>query len=804
MAKIHFFPLDITYREVGGRAVVYMYGRTDKGEQICVKDSSFDPYFLVLPEQGAAEQLKQVKVEKGGSSYHVTRVEPTKKKLLGEEVDCLKVFVNLPRGVPHIREEVKTWKAYEFDIPFTRRYLVDKGITPFMLLEVEGDDAAERSKVPVIEAKSIAPAEERTLSNPEVLAIDIETYMTEKRIDSEKNPILMIALYSKNYRKVLTWKKFPTDEDYIEFVDSEPALLEAFKKEIGKRKPDIITGYFTDGFDFPYIIARAKKYRIKLDLGLDYSEIVMKGREQPKTSITGIVHIDILKFIRRVMGPTMRTDSYSLNAVAGELLGEAKDEVDIDRLSQVWDEGGKGIEVYCRYNLQDTKLTYDLLMKLLPNIVEMVKIVGIPPFDLIGLGFSQLVEWYIIKQTPEAGEIILNKPGNDEVRNRRRKTLKGAFVYEPKPGLYKGLVVFDFRSLYPTIIHAHNLSPSAVRMKPSDGTEKIPDQNIWFDQKKKGFISKLIGELITRRMRIKEMIRKDDSMLTAREQGLKLLANAFYGYLGFFNARWYCFECATGTTAWGRHYIQDVIKKAEDDGFRVLYSDTDSVFLLLEGKSTETAGEFVDSINKELPGIMELEYEGFYPSGIFVSEKMGTHGAKKRYALLDDKGQMKIKGFETVRRNISPIARNIQKAVLRIVLEEHDAEKAMRHITKVIQDLKEHKVDIEDVTITTQLQKEIEEYEAIGPHVKAAMRMRQKGMQVGAGTRIQYVVTRGDGTIGERARLPDEVAKSDYDSDYYINNQVIPTVESIMAVLGYDKAMLSGKEDQKKLDKFFS
>ena len=283
---------------------------------------------------------------------------------------------------------------------------------------------------------------------------------------------------------------------------------------------------------------------------------------------------------------------------------------------------------------------------------------------------------------------------------------------------------------------------------------------------------------------------------------MKLLANAFYGYLGFAQARWYCFECGESVTAYGREYIKTVIDKAEKDGFRVLYSDTDSIFLLLDKRSKEDALKFIDEINAHLPGVMELDYENYYPRGIFVALKSGTEGAKKRYALIDEKDRLKIRGFETVRRNTSPIARTVQKKVLEIVLKEGDAEKAISFLRERVDALRKHMLPIEEVTIHTAIQKEVSEYESVGPHVSAAQRMTNRGIPVSAGTHINYVVTRGKGPIRDRVRLPDEVTKEDYDPEYYLENQVIPGVERIFAVLGFKKEDLVQEKTQSTLGKF--
>ncbi len=70
-----------------------------------------------------------------------------------------------------------------------------------------------------------------------------------------------------------------------------------------------------------------------------------------------------------------------------------------------------------------------------------------------------VVENYLIKRAKEFNEIIPNRPDPEEVDKRKRLSHTGAIVLEPKPGLYKNIAVFDFRSLYPSIIIRYNISP---------------------------------------------------------------------------------------------------------------------------------------------------------------------------------------------------------------------------------------------------------------------------------------------------------------------------------------------------------
>lgn len=811
LSKIQFFPMDVTYKIIDDSPVMHLFGITTDNKQICVLDSNFQPYFWVIPKKGSDIEKKLKKAKKDESE--VIKIELHKKKFLGKEVKAIKVFTKQPKDVPILRNEIKDWKEIEsineYDIKFTTRYLIDKNITPLTLVEAEGKFIKQNFKVPVFNAEEVGQSGEETIKEPKVLAFDIETYNPKgKNIEPEKNPIIMLSFYSKLFKKVITWKKFKTKENYIEFVDGEAGLINRFKEIIEEFKPDIISGYYSDGFDFPYLETRAKKYKIKLDIGLDYSELKVTKRKTTKAKITGIVHFDIFKFIKKVFGSSMDTETYKLDAIAEELLGEKKVEIELDNLAEAWDKK-TGLEKFCEYNLRDSYLTYRLTEKMIPNIIELVKIVGHSMFDVNRMGFSQLVEGYILKQAPSFNVISLNKPHYDDISERRMKKYKGAFVYEPIPGLYQNIIIFDFRSLYPTIISSHNISPGTLNCSCcKDKSELIPieDEKYWFCKKRKGFIPSIIEELITRRIRIKEIIKKEKEkkpFLDARQNILKLLANSFYGYLGFYAARFYSIECARSITALGRHYIHKVIDGAEKNGFKVIYSDTDSVFLTLEGKSIDDAKKFSEKINTKLPGLMELEYEGLYPRGIFVSAKAGEYGAKKKYALLSENGIIKIKGFETVRRNWSFIAKETQETVIKTILMENNPEKAVKYLKKIVESLRNKKIDNEKVIIHTQLQKEIDSYDARGPHVAVAEKMIKMGKQIGPGTMIKYIVVKGNGKIRDRAELPEEVKQGGYDSDYYINNQVIPAVEKIFNVLGHKKHELLELKEQSKLKKFF-
>ncbi|MEM4337007.1 MAG: DNA-directed DNA polymerase [Candidatus Woesearchaeota archaeon] len=820
MVVVQFYPVEVTYRISNNKVAVYLFGRTLNNEQVCLIDTAFNPYFYAKPSfqentEEIINKILSIKGEYKGNSVSVIGAEVVDKKILGKKTPFIKVIADIPPNVPYIRNAVKNIRGvedvYEADIPYTRRYLIDKGIIPLTLTEAECEPANVKSRVPTFFVKEIKQSSEKTIEEPKILAIDIESYNPTMSIDMKNNPILMVAFYGKNFKKVIVWKKFKTNSSDIEFVESEAKLLEAIKNTIIEYGPDIIAGYYSDSFDWPYIKERADKYRIKMDFGIDYSTPKLKLRAET-TDLGGIASIDLYKFVQRVIGRKLNTESYKLNEVAMELIGEGKlEKTNISNLAKDW-EAGVNLENYCEYNLQDARITYRLCEELFPNIVELVKIVGLPPNDIIGMGFSQLVEWYLLRQAPNFEEVAPNKPSHNEMRERLLKTYTGGFVIEPKPGLYKNIAVFDFRSMYPSIIASHNISPATLNCSCCEGEgDFVPLDNkkFWFCKKKKGFVPKIVEDLIKRRMRVKEIMKKTEDkktkkLLDARQESLKVLSNAFYGYLAFPAARWYSIESAKAVTAYERQYINYVIKKAEEENFEVIYGDTDSVFLLLKKKKKEDALRFKDKINIDLPELMELDFEGVYPAGLFVSVKAGEAGAKKKYALLSEEGFIKIKGFETVRKNWSEIAKETQAEVLKIILKEGNIKKAFDYVKKIVDDLRNNKVPIEKTLIRTQLQKNIGSYESVGPHVAVAARMKELGdSEIGPGSIIKYVVVAGAGRIRDRAKTMEELKEGEnYDSNYYIENQVIPAVESIFSVLGYKREDLITDKKQSTLSGF--
>ncbi|MDD4353964.1 MAG: DNA polymerase domain-containing protein, partial [Candidatus Nanoarchaeia archaeon] len=279
---------------------------------------------------------------------------------------------------------------------------------------------------------------------------------------------------------------------------------------------------------------------------------------------------------------------------------------------------------------------------------------------------------------------------------------------------------------------------------------------------------------------------------------LKILATASWGYLGFPQSRWYSMECSASITAWGRQYINNLIERAKSSKFEVVYGDTDSCFFILPKNDENIALEFASKVNKTLPDTMELKFEGFFDTGIFVAKKSERRGAKKKYALYSKKEGMQIKGFEFVRRDSSIIAKELQENTLKAVLIEKNPKKALDILRKAISEIKNNKVSIEKCAILTRMTKDSENYSNVGPHVAAVLKAQKEGKKILSGSLIEYVITAGKGKISDNAYLLEEAIKKklQINAEYYINNQLIPSVEEILRASGFSDEELKEEKQQ--------
>ena len=504
----------------------------------------------------------------------------------------------------------------------------------------------------------------------------------------------------------------------------------------------------------------------------------------------------------------MKSESLALNEVAKEFLGSTKKEFKFKHSSKIKeDEWNKFYE----YNLHDSVLTYQLFEKFESDIFEFSKITKTPPFELTRAGLSKYVENYILHNLKKYDEIPEKKPGINEIGERKRRgSVEGAFVYEPKPGLYENVCMFDFTSMHTSIIISHNLSKGTLLEKKEKNSNITPEINFkgkktkFYFSKEKGFFPEILKEIFEKRKEHKKEFQKDKNPITkARNNAFKVLSASVHGYVGFFGARYYSVETSASILAWVRKYNIETIEKTKKEGYEVIYGDTDSIAFSLNKKSQSEAKKFLKKLNSNLPGVMELELEGFFKRGLWVSKRTNSTGAKKKYALLDYNGNMKIRGFETVRRDWCKLSRVVQDKIIKYILEYGNEKKAIEYLKEIIKKIKKREIEISDLIIKTQLKKPISEYKSISPHVIAAKKMKEKKIPINVGSLIEYYVAETHEKkklVREKVKLLQE--KGIYDIEYYLTRQILPAVENIFQIFEIDVKKLTNKINQTSLMDF--
>lgn len=781
-----------------------IFGRSKEGQKVCLEDTTFDYFFVnvnnIDPEpiithikQQNKEQAK-VRVEKVDAEIH-----DTPKKLLKIYTPSTIITESLVKEL----KEIHNAECFEHDVEFERKYLLEKQI----FLETTYTAEYLEKKIECnadITGELIKLQESSEKINPKILYFDIETYDNGKGISYDANPILMISVFGDE-EKVFVAQNYTTNHKKVQLCKNEKEMLVEFENYVKKYNPDILSGYNIKGFDIPYLLKRYEIHKIPVSLGASGINTL---KNKKKIFAEGVLLFDIYQLLRNIMRNSITDGIFTLDNVSQKLLHEKKIEVELPELSKVWDDPDRAreIDTYVEYCLKDSILCDQLWEYFKYDTLEFARMLNVDYEQLTHLSFSQIVEYYLIQRSREFNQVIPNKPDQEDIKTRSDLRFQGAFVFDPKPGLYENIAVFDFRSLYPSIIESHNITKGRLNRKKIDNSFEVPGKPYFFEKEPKAFIPTLTEQIIERRGRLKELIKttdeKDKPILKSRILTLKIIANSLYGYLGFYMARWYSFECAESVTAFGRHYIKEVIETFNKKELEVIYSDTDSIFILLKNKDIDYAIKLADETNEKLPGMMTLELENIYDRGIFVELRGVQRGAKKKYALLDKEQNMKVAGMIMVRGDWSGVARKIQREVTETLLKTKNVGLAQTFVKEQIKKLSER--PLKDFVITTRLKKPVEEYETKGPHVIAAMRMKEKGEYVRAGSNISYIIVKGDTTrIGDRARLPEEVDKKNIDYEYYIDNQILPALEGIFDVFGIDINEVHNMKDQQSLNSFF-
>jgi DNA polymerase I len=784
VSSVEFWLLDINYDVIDEQPIIYMWGVTRDDKRIVVVEKNFRPYFYVLTDPGNIEIIK-----KKLQPYRVLSIDRVEKKYYGRPVTAIKVTLSNPRTVPEAREAVASLagirEVLEADIRFYMRYMVDKGILPSSWLEAKVREVEVPRGWQVDEAYEVVGdvtvLDEKRAPKLRNYAFDIECYNKYGEPDPERDPIIIISRMHDAGEEVFSAEN-----------GGERKVIEEFVEDLRTYDPDIIFGYNTNLFDWPYLLKRAHVNNVKPKLGRNMGEPAQSVYGH--FSVVGRANIDLYDYAGDLQEVKIKT----LENVA-EFLGVVPKSrrilIDTNRIYEYWDDASKR-PILRQYALDDAKSTYLLGQVVLPFGIQLSSLVGLPLDQVFAASVGNRVEWFLIRQAYRFNELVPN------VKERREETYQGAIVLKPKPGIHKNIAVLDFSSMYPNVMIKYNVSPDTY--VPPD--EDVPRDMVWvapevghrFRKEPPGFYRVVLESLIRARKEIREAMKRLDvksdeyKILDERQKAIKVITNATYGYSGWSLARWYKREVAEATTAWGRELIKKTISYAEGLGLEIIYGDTDSVFVKNDEEKVAKLIEFVEG---ELG--FEIKVDKVY-SKVFFTE------AKKKYCGLLADGRIDVVGFEAVRGDWAEISKDIQEEVVRIVLTEEDPWKAVDYVKKTIDELGRGKVPLQKLIIWKTLSKDLEEYEVDAPHVQAARELKRLGYRVGKGSKIGYIVVKGSGKVSEKAK-PYVAVKSpeEIDIDYYVKRQIIPAALRILEYFGVREEHFLGGKKQASLTDFF-
>ena len=581
--------LDIDYVTFDEKPVIRLFSKQGD-KNVILLDDTFEPYLYVVSDE-IDECINEIQ-----ENLEDVRAERIVKKDFQIEKEFIKVTFKHPQELAKNRDKLRDLEGVmqirEFDIPFYRRYLMDRDVIPMTEVTAIGEEVESflnlDSKKQDIKIIKLTDKLRRASEYPQkfrIISFDLEVRNPHGMPNSEDDEIIMIGVASNfGINQVISTKTNSADrDDFVNQVGSEKEMIEEFVRIIKENNVDIIVGYNSDNFDFPYLKDRAKILDVDLDIGMDGSDVryIRRGFANA-ASFKGLIHVDLYLVMRRYM----TLERYTLERVYYELFGEEKIDVPGERIWEFWDNGGEELDNLFDYSLDDVVSTLKIAEQTLPLNLELTRIIGQPLFDVSRMATGQQAEWFLVKQAYFDGEVVPNKQGANFLDRANAEDNEGGYVREPETGLHENLVQFDFRSLYPSLIISKNISPDVMVLgdvENEDDYNISPEHGLKFKKSPQGFIPSVIDKILQERFRLKREMKEsqdetEKKSLNVQQQAIKRLANTMYGIYGFPRFRWYSFECAKAITSWGRQYIKSSIKKAEEFGFYTIYADTDGFY----------------------------------------------------------------------------------------------------------------------------------------------------------------------------------------------------------------------------------
>jgi DNA polymerase II len=766
--------LQPTYRTIRGTVMIHVFGVTDRGESFLVVEDRFRPYFFV-PERGA-EVVRRLAPEAELGEPEGLR------DLLGLPV--LRVSLRDPGDVAPLcaRLEDASVECFEADIRYPYRYLMDHGVRG--TFEIEGEATEGRWTDLVFRRPEIRPAS----FTPElrVLSLDLET-------DGLGREIYAAALAGCGEEEVLLCSDRAVAGATV--VEDEAALLARLEARIRELDPDVLTGWNVVDFDLRVLAARAEAHGRALRIGrADEPLRVREGSGFARGERAVVTGRQILDGMEAVRGVGLKLPDLRLETVAQAVVGRGKT-IAFDgarKVEEIERAFRERPEELAAYNLEDARLVLEILDATgALNLARERSLLSGMPLERVGASIASL-DLLLLPAVRKRGIVAPSVRPQPEAG-----AIMGGAVLDSQPGIFDWILVLDFKSLYPTIIRTFSVDPVAFRgvgeVRP--GVIRAPNGALF--EPDAAVLPQLLTELGARRDRAKA---DGDIPLSL---AVKLLMNSFYGVLGATSCRFFSAPVANAITSFGQYILGLARGYIEEHGLRVLYGDTDSLFVASGAASADEAWEIgrraaaevnarVSDWVRDEHGVdsrLELEFEKVYRRFFQPSLRGSREGSKKRYAGLrrheDGTETLELVGMESVRRDFPETGKEFQTELIRRTLAGEEVEEFVRAFVRSV------RAGDKDAGLVYRkaLRKSLSSYTATTPpHVAAARKL-----ETPPDRRISYVIT---ATTGPEPVIPGEPLPGPLDHNHYIKTILKPVAEAVLAHLDIDFEDLAGGERQ--------
>lgn len=780
------------------RSTVSRYGRTELEYWLA---SELGPVLLTISDQRPLffiEQEHAFKAEislKGlgrDSSRNDYEVKPLALKTFNE-TPVSAIYTATSRDSYHVQDYLKRSgvEILEADIRAHDRYLMERfayGSIAFVDERIQRKGYLEFKNVKI----------KRADYQPHLMAVslDIECAMDGElfsiglaTVDNSVSEVLMIGQEQADAQTNTLW-----------FTD-EKALLIGLCERIAVIDPDLIIGWNVINFDMRVLIERAERHQLKLRLGRGSREARWRNQVNDPSkgyvSIPGRVTIDGIDALKSA---TWMFPSFSLENVAQTLLGRGKkveQGVD-DRVAEIVHNFHHDKAALAAYNLEDCRLVLDIFehTQIIDYLVLRSKITGLE-LDRAGGSVAAFTNLYL-PQLHRGGYVAPNLPADGGLAS------PGGYVMDSIPGLYRNVLVLDFKSLYPSIIRTFKIDPMGLIEGLANPEDSIPGfRGATFDREKH-YLPQIITGLWSQR----DQAKRDNDKV--RSQAIKIIMNSFYGVLGSGGCRFYDTRLASSITMRGHEIMQTTSKWIEEQGYDVIYGDTDSTFVSLNDdlspdQCNQIGNELVELINKkwidkldkkyQLDCLLEMEFETHFSRFLMPTIRGSEAGSKKRYAGLIVDANTKhekivFKGLENIRTDWTELAKEFQAELFEHVFHDRDPTDLVK---QVVQETLNGQCDAK-LNYRKQLRRKLELYvKNVPPHVRAARFADQQNKELGKSLLYQnkgwisYVMT----TNGPE---PIEYHSSQLDYDHYIEKQIKPIADAVLPFIGLDFDALTSNQ----------